>query len=64
MILMSTHNICFYGVSKIGTDKKGITIDNFHQYSIKTYEPPRDKTNKMASAPSEDSDQPGSLATH
>ena len=25
----------------------------------KEYEPPRDKTNKMACAPSEDSDQPG-----
>ena len=25
------------------------------------YEPPRDKTNKMASAPSEDSGQPGHL---
>ena len=31
--------------------------DNFGQFSIKTYEPPHDKTNKMAS-PSEDSDQP------
>ena len=26
---------------------------------LKGYEPPHDKTNKMASAPSEDSDQPG-----
>ena len=29
-----------------------------------TYEPLHDKTNKMACAPSEDSDQLGSSATH
>ena len=28
-------------------------------YLLKLIEPPRDKTNKMACAPSEDSDQPG-----
>ena len=29
------------------------------EFCIKTFEPPHDKTNKMACAPSEDSDQPG-----
>ena len=28
-------------------------------YSLLLFEPPHDKTNKMACAPSEDSDQPG-----
>ena len=31
----------------------------FGIYTLSTYEPPHDKTNKMACAPSEDSDQPG-----
>ena len=30
-------------------------------YYYSKYEPPRDKTNKMICAPSEDSDQPGHL---
>ena len=32
-------------------------MDENHNETI--FEPPRDKTNKMACAPSEDSDQPG-----
>ena len=37
---------------------KGLTI--FHIQSVNSIsEPPHDKTNKMACAPSEDSDQPG-----
>ena len=35
-------------------------LSGFHNtVPIKSYEPPRDKTNKMTCAPSEDSDQPG-----
>ena len=33
-------------------------------YSLTGNELPHDKINKMACVPSEDSDQPGSLATH
>ena len=32
---------------------------DFLTFRLDTYEPHRDKTNKMACAPSEDSDQPG-----
>ena len=31
----------------------------FHSFSHRKFEPPHDKTNKMACAPNEDSDQPG-----
>ena len=36
--------------------KRNVLVSN-----IRTFEPPHDKTNKMACAPSEDSDQPGHL---
>ena len=36
---------------------QSISVDENHNETI--FEPPRDKTNKMACAPSEDSDQPG-----
>ena len=39
---------CLYNKSEESTRYKG----------IKKFEPPHDKTNKMACAPSEDSDQP------
>ena len=44
------------------TDKVGIHFqfrEHFSCLSIKTYEPPHNKTNKMTCAPSEDSDQSG-----
>ena len=34
-----------------------VVLSNFKKYNV--FEPPHDKTNKMACAPSEDSDQPG-----
>ena len=34
-------------------------ISELKQEKTRKYEPPHDKTNKMACAPSEDSDQPG-----
>ena len=46
---------------KSKTDWKRTNNGNKNNESTytRTYEPPRDKTNKMACAPSEDSDQPG-----
>ena len=38
-----------------------LTLIQVGQLLVKSYEPPCDKTNKMACAPSEDSDQPGHL---
>ena len=34
-------------------------LDSFHKYFMRITEPPHDKTNKMACAPSKDSDRPG-----
>ena len=42
-----------------GKNGYGIYILNQVTFKWDTFEPHRDKTNKMASAPSEDSDQPG-----
>ena len=44
--------------------EKGLTVSRIVVYSatmalMKINEPPRDKTNKMACVPNEDSDQPG-----
>ena len=38
---------------------KTLMIHSITSLQRQTFEPPRDKTNKMACAPSEDSDQPG-----
>ena len=40
------------------------TFLNFKPVQSHKYVPPRDKTNKMACAPSEDSDQPGHPPGH
>ena len=46
-----------YNISSCPFSRKS---QEFEQLEIqRTYEPPHDKTNKMASAPSDDSDQPG-----
>ena len=42
-----------------GKNEYGIYSLNQVTFRWDTYEPHRDKTNKMACAPSEDSDQPG-----
>ena len=44
-----------------GKNGYGIYSLNLVTFRWDTYEPHRDKTNKMAFAPSEDSDQPGHL---
>ena len=60
---MSTHNICFYGeiflnYHQIPTISVHYEI-HFLWISFITNEPVHDKSNKMACAPSDDSDQPG-----
>ena len=39
-----------------------VTGGQYNTHQVR-HEPPHDKTNKMASAPSEDSDQPGHLCS-
>ena len=47
--------------TKIALTTEGtlICVCNMNLFSSCVYEPPHDKTNKMACVPSEDSDQPG-----
>ena len=57
------HNLCILQHSKLSDVSSKIASDisfmNLISWSLLTNEPPHDKTNKMACALSEDSDQPG-----
>ena len=48
-------------ISKMAIPYALYNKNGYELQSLDSYEPPRDKTNKMVCVPSEDSDQPGRL---
>ena len=50
---------CGFSSHFCGVSKYGIVMIYNHRFTVTLFEPRHDKTNKVACAPSEDSDQPG-----